>query len=161
MIYDFLEGHDLVPDRQYLLAWKFRMGDLACEDRELPLRPVYRALLRGLRTLPLSGDGRVWARRFGVWAGWRGECFRVGIPARMCTMVPEMLGRFFEPVPGYDTIELCLVPDIQLVPVFCYNYGRICEYGPADMVGKVYRDGVFGSGVLLEGRGLMREGRFQ
>ena len=158
MIYNYLKNCDMIPDRQYLLMWGFNIDDLVKEDSGLYSRPVFKGLLQGLGSMFATNRKRIWERRFCIWAGDYGNRFWVGIPGRIYVKVWEHLGQYLQRVAGFEFFEMGTVPFIPLIPVFLYDYGRVCEYGSEDRVGKRYRDRIYDSGVVLEGRAWLPEG---
>ncbi|MBN1495570.1 MAG: hypothetical protein JXA07_02300 [Spirochaetes bacterium] len=158
MKYNYLKGYDVVPDRQYLLMWGYRIGDLIRQDPSNYARPIFKVLLKALASLPACGSKRVWERRFIVYAGDFGDHFWVGIPGKMYHRVAKELGRSLESIPGFEFLEMGTVPHVPLVPEFLYDFGRVGEYCEEKLIGRTYRDKNWDSGISLEGRGCIPEG---
>lgn len=158
MKYNYLKNCDMVPDRQYLLMWGYRIADLIRQDDSNYARPVFKVLLKALRRLPATGSKRVWERRFIVYGGDYGDYFWIGIPGKMYHRVSEEIGRDLEQILGFELLEMGTVPFVPLVPEFLYDFGRIGEYCEDERAGTTYRDKNWDSGLNLEGRGWIPEG---
>ena len=123
MIYNYMRDYDIIPDKQYLFIWGYRIKELIKKDKRIYSRPVLRELLRSLRSLPRTGKKRIWMRRFCIWAGDHGNYFCVGIPGKMYADVTQQLRIYLKQVPGFEFSENGTTPYVPLVPIFLYDYG--------------------------------------